>query len=145
MNTKMTKWILVSLLLGMTGLLFGAPARAQVSGATLSGTITDAQGGAVADAKVTAKNLGTGVSVDTMTNATGAYTIPNLNPGDYEISVTATGFSTTVSKVTLTVGAKQEMNLALTVGSVQQEVQVTGAAPQVELASSTVSPSRARS
>src|SRR6202166_538535 len=139
MNSKTTKWILVSLLLGVAGVWLAAPARAQVSGATLSGTITDAQGGAVADAKVTAKNLGTGVSVDTTTNGTGAYTIPNLNPADYEVSVTATGFSTTVSKVTLTVGAKQEMNLALTVGSVQQEVQVTGAAPQLELSSSTVS------
>ncbi len=139
MYSKTTKWILVCLVLGMAGLVFAAPARAQVSGATLSGTITDAQGGAVADAKVTAKNLGTGVSADTTTNGTGAYTLPNLNAADYEISVTATGFSTTVSKVTLTVGAKQEMNIALTVGSVQQEVQVTGAAPQVELASSTVS------
>ena len=92
MYSKTTKWILVSLVLGMTGLLLAAPARAQVSGATLSGTITDAQGGAVADAKVTAKNLGTGVSVDTTTNGTGAYTIPNLNPADYEVSVTATGF-----------------------------------------------------
>jgi hypothetical protein len=144
MNLKamknMKKWIVLSATLGLlAGLLFAAPARAQVAGATLTGTITDAQGGAVADAKVSAKNLATGVAVDTQTNGTGAYTIPNLNPSDYEVSVTATGFSTTVSKVTLTVGAKQEMNLALTVGSVQQEVQVTGAAPQVELASSTVS------
>ena len=56
------------------------------------------------------------MSIDTVTNATGAYTVPNLNAPDYEVSVTATGFSTTVSSVTLTVGAKQEMNLALTVG-----------------------------
>ena len=139
MNSKTTKWILVSLLLGLAGVWFAAPARAQVSGATLSGTITDAQGGAVADAKVTAKNLATGVSVDTTTNTTGAYTIPNLIAADYEVSVTATGFSTTVSRVTLTVGAKQEMDLMLTVGQVQQEVQVTGAAPQVELETSTIS------
>ena len=71
MNSKTTKWILVSLLLGLAGVWLAAPARAQVSGATLSGTITDAQGGAVADAKVTAKNLATGVSVDTTTNTTG--------------------------------------------------------------------------
>ena len=115
------------------------PLRAQVSGATLSGTITDAQGGAVVGARVSVKNLGTGISVNTETNATGFYTAPNLNPADYEVSATATGFSTSLTRVTLTVGAKQELNLSLTVGQVQQEVQVTGAAPQVELETSTIS------
>jgi Carboxypeptidase regulatory-like domain len=115
------------------------PARAQVAGATLSGTITDAQGGAVVNAKVSVKNLATGVTVDTVTNGNGAYTAPNLNPADYEVSVTALGFSTTATKVTLTVGQKQQLNLALTVGQVSQEIQVTGAAPQVDLESSTIS------
>src|SRR6202035_2043453 len=118
---------------------FAVPIRAQVAGATLSGVITDAQAGAVVNAKVTVRNVATDVSVDTVTNGTGAYTVPNLNPGDYEVSVTALGFSTTVSKLTLSVGQKQEMNLALTVGQVSQEIQVTGAAPQVELESSTIS------
>jgi Carboxypeptidase regulatory-like domain len=133
---KFILWTLVvGLCLGMTAL----PVRAQVSGATLSGTITDAQGGAVPNAKVSALNAGTSVSSDTTTNSAGTYSIVNLNPGDYTVSVTAQGFSTTTSKVTLTVGAKQEMNLALTVGQVSQTVEVTGAAPQVELESSTVS------
>jgi hypothetical protein len=123
----------------LLSLLISQPVRAQVAGATLSGAITDAQGGAVVNAKVSVRNLATNVSVDTVTNGSGAYTAPNLKPGDYEVSVTALGFSTTVAKVTLTVGQKQEMNLALTVGQVSQEIQVTGAAPQVDLESSTVS------
>jgi hypothetical protein len=109
-----------------------------VAGATLSGTITDSQGGTVPNARVVVKNAATGVSAETTTNTTGAYTMPNLNPGDYEATVTAPGFATTVSKLTLTVGAKQEMNIALTVGQVVQTVEVTGAAPQVELQSSTI-------
>src|SRR5580704_8201398 len=103
--------------------------RAQVTGATLSGTITDAQGGVVPNANVSAKNLSTGISTDTTTNTSGTYSIPNLNPADYEVSVSAPNFSTAIVKVTLTVGAKQEMSLALTVGEIQQVVQVSGAAP----------------
>jgi hypothetical protein len=137
-NSKMIKLGFVLSLLCVL-LSISMPVRAQVAGATLSGAITDAQGGAVVDAKVSVKNLATDVTVDTVTNGSGAYTAPNLKAGDYEVSVTALGFSTTVTKVTLTVGQKQELNLALTVGQVSQEIQVTGAAPQVDLESSTIS------
>jgi Carboxypeptidase regulatory-like domain/TonB-dependent Receptor Plug Domain/TonB dependent receptor len=138
MRPKAIKFMLWVLAIGLS-LGISLPVRAQVSGATLSGTITDAQGGTVPDAKVSAKNVGTGISSDTTTNSSGAYSIVNLIPGDYTVSVTAQGFSTTTSKVTLSVGAKQEMSLALTVGQVSQTVEVTGAAPQVELQSSAIS------
>jgi carboxypeptidase family protein/TonB-dependent receptor-like protein len=115
------------------------PVRAQVAGAIVTGAVTDAQGGAVANAKVSARNVQTSVVTETTTNVGGAYSILNLIPSDYEISASATGFSTSVAKVTLTVGAKQEMNFSLTVGQVTQEVQVTAAVPAVELASSTLS------
>jgi hypothetical protein len=119
--------------------MFSAPTRAQVVGATVSGTITDPRGDAIPGAKVSAKNLGTGVSSNTTTNATGAFSIANLNPAEYEISASAAGFSTAQTKVTLTVGAKQEVNLALKVGQVTQIVEVTGAAPTVETTNSTLS------
>jgi hypothetical protein len=122
------------------GILFRAtPLRAQVAGATLSGTITDAQGGAVVGAKVSAKNGATGVSTDTTTNSSGFYNIVNLNPADYAVSISAPGFRTATSKVTLSVGAKQELSLALTVGEVSQSVEVTGAAPVVETTNATLS------
>ncbi|HZP33622.1 MAG TPA: TonB-dependent receptor [Candidatus Acidoferrales bacterium] len=113
--------------------------RAQVAGATLSGTITDPQGGAIPNAKVSARNVATGVSTDTMTNAAGAYTIVNLIPGDYDVSISAQGFNTLATKVTLTVGAKQELSTPLQVGQVTQEVQVSGVAPIVETTNSTLS------
>jgi Carboxypeptidase regulatory-like domain len=123
---RLSAWILC------IAVVISVPLRAQVTGATLSGTITDAQGGAIPNANISAKNVATGISTETTTNATGAYSIANLNPSDYEVSVSAVGFSTSVVKVTLTVGAKQEMSLALTVGEVQQVVRVSGAAPIVE-------------
>jgi hypothetical protein len=121
------------------GVVFSTPARAQVSGATLTGTITDAQGGAVVGAKIVAKNSATGVTTESTTNASGAYTIVNLVPAAYEVSITATGFRTTISKVTLTVGAVQELSTPLTVGEVAQTVEVTGAAPVVETTNATLS------
>ena len=119
--------------------LLSVPLRAQVAGATLSGTITDAQGGAIPNAKVSARNVATGVSTDITTNATGFYSIVNLLPGDYEVNVSAPGFNTTATKVTLTVGAKQELSTSLQVGQVTQEVQVTGVAPIVETTNATLS------
>src|ERR1700722_16287850 len=117
---------------------FSQPLHAQVAGATLSGTITDAQGGAVVGAKVSAKNGATGVVSETTTNATGAYNIVNLIPADYEVSVTSPGFSTAVSKVTLTVGARQELSLSLKVGEINQTVEITGAAPIIETTNATL-------
>jgi hypothetical protein len=115
------------------------PLRAQVAGATLSGIVTDQQGAAIPAAKVSATNIATDVSTETNTNSAGAYTLPNLIPGDYRVTVIATGFATGVSRVTLTVGAKQELNLPLTVGQVSTQVEVASAAPAIDLSSSTMS------
>src|SRR5580700_652711 len=128
MNSRIVRYMLFGWMLCIA-VAVSFPLRAQVTGATLSGTITDAQGGAIPNANISAKNVAAGISTDTTTNATGAYSIPNLNPSDYEVSVSAPGFSTAAVKVTLTVGAKQEMSLSLTVGEVQQVVRVSGAAP----------------
>jgi hypothetical protein len=88
MNRPATKWLLLSSFLV---LLLATPTRAQVVGATVSGTITDSRGDPIPNAKVSAKNLGTGVSTATTTNTTGAFSIANLNPADYEVSASATG------------------------------------------------------
>ena len=134
----MKSYTKILVLICVLGLLFSTPLRAQVAGATLTGTITDAQGGAVANARVTAKNGATGVSTETTTNTSGAYSIVNLIPADYAVSVSAPGFKTATSKVTLTVGARQEMDLSLVVGEVSQTVEITGAAPVVETTNATL-------
>lgn len=112
---------------------------AQVTGATLSGTVTDATGSTIVGAKVLIKNVGTGVGTTAMANANGFYTAPNLLPGTYRVSASAAGFATGVQdQVVLTVGAKQILNFALKVGSVSQTVEVTSEPPAVELGSSAV-------
>ncbi len=125
------------LFLPLFALAAAIPLRAQVSGATLSGIITDAQGAVVPGAQVSAKNLATNIETGTLTNSAGAYSLPNLIAGDYQVTVSATGFSTALAKVTLTVGAKQELNVPLTIGQVSTEIEVGTVAPQVELSTST--------
>src|ERR1700730_5821352 len=126
-------------LVGVGLLLITASIRAQVAGATLSGTLTDASGAVVPKARTLIQNVATGISMTAPTNAVGLYSAPNLLPGNYDVTASATGFRTEVrSGITLTVGAQQVLNFALQVGQPTQEIKVQGAAPTVELASSTI-------
>jgi len=115
-------------------------AYAQVSGATLTGTVVDSSGAAIPNAQLSIKNVGTGEARAVSTDSAGFYTAPNLLPGKYEVTVTSPGFSTAVrSGITLTVGAQQSLNISMTVGEVSAKVEVTGEAPDVQLTSSTIS------
>jgi len=89
------------------------PLYAQGTGTMLSGTILDTAGKAVPNAKISVKNIATGQAVETQTDSAGQYSAPNLVAGEYEISVSAEGFSTNVSKVMVAAGAAQTMNLTL--------------------------------
>jgi hypothetical protein len=114
-------------------------AHAQVSGATLSGTVTDSTGAVIPNVQVSIKNQGTGAVRTVTVDSAGFYSAPNLLPGQYDVSASAAGFSTTVQNgITLTVGAQQLLNIKMKVGQVDEKVEVTDAAPSVELASSTI-------
>src|SRR5579863_4853401 len=121
-------------------ILSASPAYAQVSGATLSGTITDPSGAAIAGAKVSIANKSTGVVRDVTTDAAGLYSAPNLQPGVYDVTASASGFSAAKqSDITLTIGGEQTLNMPLRVGEASQTIEVTAAAPQVQLGSSALS------
>src|SRR5260370_19058166 len=75
------------------GLLTPAGVFAQVVGATLTGTVSDPSGAAIPRAMVTITNVATGSGSTVPTNGEGIYSASNLRPGDYEVSVTAPGFS----------------------------------------------------
>jgi len=114
--------------------------RAQEAGGTIVGTVTDPSGAAVASANVAIKNTATGVERTVHTNEDGLYVAPNLVPGNYEIQVSATGFSSTfVSEIVLTVGDRREINVTLKIGQASDKVTVVGSTiSDVQLASSAV-------
>jgi outer membrane receptor protein involved in Fe transport len=123
------------------GILTSVPIGAQVAGGSLSGTITDPSDKLVPQAQVSITNVATGITTTVTTNSDGFFTAPNLLPGEYQVTVTAKGFSTETRKgISLSVGSQQLFNLTLQVGSVARTVvEVTTEAPAVQLASSDIS------
>ena len=90
-----------------------APLQAQVGGTVLSGIVTDPSGKVIPNARISIKSVATGLSTETRTDWAGLYEVPRLLPGDYEVSVSAPGFSTNIAKVTITEEPRQTMNLTL--------------------------------
>src|SRR5262249_20730126 len=108
-------------------------AQADVSSATVKGTVTDQQGGAVANATVTAQSLDQGHSRPATTGADGDFQILTLRPGLYEITVQAQGFAQYLIKdAQLTVGQTAVYDIKLEVAKVTNEVTVTTSVPLIE-------------
>jgi hypothetical protein len=118
---------LVVLICGLSGSLL-ASAQTQSNAADLQGVVRDQSGAVVTGATVTARNVATNISKTTTTNSDGAYLIVNLTPGDYEVTVEAANFKKSVlPAVTLTVGQRADLDVALEVGQVTEVVTITGA------------------
>ena len=124
--------IMVVLVLLATPLL-----SAQTFRGTILGTVTDPSGAVVAGAKVSVKNLGTGLERFTETSADGSYSLPELPIGTYSITVTQSGFQTFVATgVTVDVATERRVDAALKAGQVSTRVEVAGELlPQVETTS----------
>ena len=75
-------------------LLAAVTLSAQTFRGTILGTVTDPSGAVVAGAKVTVKNLGTGLERTTETSADGSYALPELPIGTYTVTVVLAGFQT---------------------------------------------------
>ena len=109
------------------------------STATLSGTVTDPSGAVVPGAHVKVHSLATGLDRIIDTNSDGLYVVPSLQPGDYSIQATATGFSSySVQKVTLDVAQTVTVSMHLAVASAGETVQVESTAQQIETQTMTV-------
>jgi len=100
-------------------LLLVESARAQVSGAALTGTITDSSGAGVPNARISVRSLDTSQLTTTQSNPAGLYSLSNLTPGEYEVSISADGFATQSVKTTLTGGVSVTLNTTLTAQGAQ--------------------------
>ena len=114
--------------------------RAQVTGGTISGTVTDVSGRVLPNVSITIVNTATGVSREVASNEVGFYLAPNLLPGNYEVKFLAKGFKTdTKSGITLTVAASLTLDETVRVGSVNETVSVQSGIPAVQTTSSDIS------
>jgi hypothetical protein len=107
--------------------------------ATLAGTITDPSGGVVPNAKVTITEVATGQVYTILTNTLGEFVRPALKAATYNITVSAAGFKTSEQKdVVLTPGERTGVTIALTVGNIDQTVDVTAQAELLQTESTQV-------
>src|SRR5258708_7535386 len=102
-----------------------AMSQAQSNAADLQGVVRDANGAVVPNATVSARSTARNQTRETTTNEDGFYKIINLPPGEYEVTVTSTGYKTAVIKVTITVGQTATQDIPLEVGDIKAVVNVT--------------------
>lgn len=106
---------------------------------TLLGTVLDSSGASVAGAEVIVTNTDTGVSRATTTGPEGYYSVPNLPPGRYSVTVKFAGFKTAASHDNVVqVQQTTRVDFTMSAGDVSQTVQVTSEAPLVQSTSSDI-------
>lgn len=128
---------LLCLLAYLACCLVSAPIWGQTNSGSIQGTVTDPGGAAVQGATVTARNLDTGVAASTVTTDAGLYSVPNLPPGRYSVSVEATGLKTyTQEGVTVPTGTVVPLDIHMQMGAVTETITVTADASQLQTASS---------
>ncbi len=114
-------------------LLLGSNAFAQSDQGTITGNVQDASGANVPSAQVTLTSVGTGLVLQTKTDASGVYTFSPVKIGDYTVTVTAPGFETTTQEnVHLDVQQRLEANIHLKTGAASTTVTVTDAPPLLQ-------------
>ncbi len=112
----------------------------QTMGGSIDGTVTDPNGAVVPGAKVIATNVTTGVKNNAQTTQGGLYAFPLLLPGPYTITVEQTGFKTYLREgIEVRLGMSETIDIKLELGTVQQQVEVKGAAPVLTTDSPTIS------
>jgi outer membrane receptor protein involved in Fe transport len=121
------RWSTAVLALSLASL----PAFGQTSGnGNISGNVTDSTGAEVPNASITVINTDTGISRETRANGQGEYLVQFLQPGHYEVIVTAPGFGKVDRKnLVVNVGQILSVDAALSAGSTSTEVQVTSDTP----------------
>src|SRR2546421_2485037 len=119
--------------------MLSQPVSAQSTYGTVTGSITDPSGAAVADAQVTLTNLGTSEKRTQTTGSDGLYSFVNLFPGKYKIDVEKAGFKRT-SRTDIVVEVQQSyrIDVTLQVGDVTQTVEVTGETPLLQTETSSL-------
>jgi outer membrane receptor protein involved in Fe transport len=100
-------------------------AAAQTQTGSVTGVVTDATGGVLPGATVTIKSV-SGAVKTTVTDSTGRYTIANVEPGSYEVTIELAGFTKQTSKVVVAAGQPVNVEVKLQIAGQAEQIQVTG-------------------
>lgn len=121
-----SRFLLLALLLLITG-LWTAPGRAQSTQGAILGTVKDATGALVPKATVTLTNTDKGTVRTTTTDNSGNYIFDDTQAGHYAVTVEMPGFQKSeTAGLSLSIREQLRVDVALTVGSAQQVVNVSG-------------------
>jgi hypothetical protein len=136
---KLTVQYLFALFVFVLGLGATPALLAQGITGTITGTVVDSTGAAIPGATVKVKDLGTNAVHTVTTSDVGSYTVTQLPPGQYTVTVTKDTFkSYKQSAITLSIDQVAQINAELTVGGTDQTVEVTSAGPTIQTEDSSV-------
>jgi Carboxypeptidase regulatory-like domain len=116
-----------------------AQSQAQTTNGSMNGTVTDPSGSAVPDVQIKVTNKDTGAERTVTSSDTGSYTVPQLPPGTYDVTAQKNGFATeNRPNVQLLVNQSATLDFKLSLSSVSETIEVTGAAPQLNTTNATL-------
>ena len=133
----MSRFAGIALALAIVAIAIPGPLQAQGLTGQISGTVTDATGAMLPGVTVAIKNVGTGLTRETVTSADGAFLFPDLLAGTFDLTAAIQGFKTYEQKG-IVLGATERVRLraiALEVGGLTETVVVTGESPVVQTTS----------
>jgi hypothetical protein len=132
------KFIAFALQFGIITLAFAGWARAQTTSGLITGTITDSTGAVIPGAQILLSSQATGVQRSSVTDANGYYSVPELQPGVYDVSVSKEGFANQkLANVHLEVNQSEALNFKMSVTASTQTVQVNADIQQINTTSAT--------
>ncbi|MFP5208862.1 MAG: carboxypeptidase regulatory-like domain-containing protein [Acidobacteriota bacterium] len=105
--------------------MYCSSAWAQSGAGSIQGTVTDATGAVIPEARIHVVNQATSVTTDTTSNGVGFYQVPGLFTGNYTVTYTAPNMKTYVRNIQLLVAQNAVINPVMTAGQITQQIEVT--------------------
>src|SRR5215472_2473515 len=134
-HSSLARYIAVALFV----LAAAIPGFSQSDRGAIAGTVLDSSGGAVQGATVTSTNANTGVVYRTTSTDTGAYRIPDMQVGVYDVTVTAVGFKTSEQKgVVVQINTTSSLDVTLQAGDVKETLTVISDTPRLQTETSDI-------
>jgi Carboxypeptidase regulatory-like domain len=124
---------------GFLSLVLVGTAVAQSDRGTLAGTILDSSGAVVSQAAITVTGVDTGTVYDAVSRSSGAYRIPDIRVGTYNVKVAATGFKTAErTGVVIQVNNVSSLDITMQIGDAKETMTIVADAPTIETESSDI-------